>query len=73
MLALSITTFAVAAIALYISSKIKDDVFKAGMCFTSLTFTLVTLVCAPWLVKLAVATIPLIMANLNFLSPENLN
>ena len=73
MLVLSLATFSVAAIALYISSKIQDDVFKIGMCFTSLAFTLVTLICAPWILKFAVAAIPLIMASLNSWSTENLN
>ena len=73
MLALSIATFSVAAIALYISPKIQDDVFKTGMCFTSLAFTLITLVCAPWILKFAVAAIPLIMASLNSWTTENLN
>ena len=73
MLALSIATFSVAAIALYISSKIEDDVFKAGMYFTSLAFTLVTLICAPWILKFVVAAIPLIMASLNSWYTGNLN
>ena len=70
MLTLSLLTLSVAAIALYISSKISDDVFKAGMRFTSLTFSVVTLFCAPWVLKLGLVAIPLAIANMNF-STEN--
>ena len=71
MLTLSLVTLFVAAIALYISSKINDDVFKAGMRFTSLAFSLVTLFCAPWILKLCLVAVPLII-SLNSLSTENL-
>jgi hypothetical protein len=73
MLGLSLGTSLIAAIALYISSKINDDVFKTGMKFTSLTFTVVTLFCAPWLLKLFVASMPLILGSLNSWSTENFN
>lgn len=71
MLDLSLVTLFTAAIALYISSKIKDDVFKAGMRFTSLTFSLVTLFCAPWILKLALVAIPMAIASLNSFSTDN--
>ena len=71
MLTLSLVTLFIAAIALYISSKINDDVFKAGMRFTSLTFSLVTLFCAPWLLKLGLVAIPLAIVSLNSFSTEN--
>lgn len=71
MLPLSLVTLFVAAIALYISSKIKDDVFKAGMRFTSLAFSLVTLFCAPWILKLCLVAIPLLI-SLDSLSTKNL-
>ena len=73
MLALSLVALSVTAIALYLSTKIKDDVFKAGMYLTALAFTLVTLVCAPWILKLALAAIPLAIGTLNSWSTENLN
>lgn len=71
MLTLSLATLFVAAIALYASSKISDDVFKAGMRFTSLTFSLVTLFCAPWILKLSLVAVPLAIASLNTFSTEN--
>ena len=71
MLTLSLATLSVAAIALYVSSKIKDDVFKAGMRFTSLAFSLVTLFCAPWILKLCLVAVPLII-SLDSLSTEKL-
>lgn len=71
MLTLSLVTLFIAAIAIYISSKINDDVFKAAMRFTSLTFSLVTLFCAPWVLKLSLVAIPLAIASLNSFSTEN--
>ena len=71
MLTLSLGTFLVAVIALYISSKLNDDVFKAGMRFSSLAFSLVTLFCAPWILKLCLVAIPLAI-SINSLSTENL-
>ena len=71
MLTLSLVTLFIAATALYLSSKISDDVFKAGMRFTSLTFSLVTLFCAPWILKLGLVAIPMAIASLNSFSTEN--
>lgn len=71
MLNLSLLTLLIAAAALYVSFKIKDDVFKAAMGFTSVTFSLVTLFCAPWILKLSLVAIPLAIASLNSFSTEN--
>jgi|GEM_PF-1818017 len=71
MLALSLVTLAVAAIALYISSIVDDDVFKAAIRFTSVTFSLVTLFCAPWILKLALVGVSLAIASLSSWSTEN--
>ncbi|WP_036483497.1 hypothetical protein [Myxosarcina sp. GI1] len=70
MLAISIVTLSVAAISIYLSSIIEDDVFKAGMRFTALTFSLITLFCAPWILKLGLVIIPLILGSFNSLSLE---
>ncbi|MEL6928938.1 MAG: hypothetical protein AAFO95_09905 [Cyanobacteria bacterium J06600_6] len=71
MLTLSLVTLFIAIATLYVSSKISDDVFKAGMRFTSLTFSLVTLFCAPWILKLSLVAVPLAIASLNSFSTEN--
>ena len=72
MFALSLVTLAVAAIALYISSIIDDDVFKAATRFTSVAFSLVTLFCAPWIFKLSLVAVSLTIASLSSWSTENL-
>ncbi|HHP7230246.1 MAG TPA: hypothetical protein ACFCUY_05230 [Xenococcaceae cyanobacterium] len=71
MLALSLCCLGVVAIAIYLSTKIEDEVFKVGMGFAALTFSLVVLICAPWLLKLIVVAIPLVMSTLGSLSLEN--
>ena len=71
MLALSLCCLAVVAIAIYLSTKIEDEVFKVGMGFTALAFSLVLLICAPWILKMIVAAIPLVISSLGDLSVEN--
>ena len=71
MLALSLCCLGVVAIAIYFSTKIEDEVFKVGMGFTAIAFSLVVLICAPWILKLIVATIPLVISALGSLSVEN--
>ena len=71
MLALSLGTLSVAAIALFISFNIDDDVFKAAIRFTSVTFSLVTLFCAPWILKLSLVAVSLAIASLSSWSTEN--
>lgn len=73
MLALSLITLSVTAIAIYIGSKIKDDVFKAGMSFTAIAFMLVTLICAPWILKLSLVAIPFLIGEISSWSMENFN
>lgn len=71
MLALSLITLSVAAIALFISFNIDDDVFKAAIRFTSVAFSLVTLFCAPWILKLSLVAVSLAIASLSSWSTEN--
>ncbi|MGV2829691.1 hypothetical protein [Myxosarcina sp. GI1(2024)] len=73
MLAVSLVSLLVAVIAIYISSIIEDDVFKAGMRVTALAFTLITLFCAPWILKLGIVAIPLILGDANFWLPGDLS
>lgn len=71
MLALSLGTLSIAAIALFISFNIDDDVFKAAIRFTSVAFSVVTLFCAPWILKLTLVTISITIASLSSWSTEN--
>ncbi|WP_319420979.1 hypothetical protein [Pleurocapsa sp. FMAR1] len=71
MLALSLVTLSVAAIALYISSRINDDVFKAAIRFTSVAFSLVTLLCAPWILKLGLVSVYVALFSLTSRSTKN--
>lgn len=71
MLQLSLVTLAVAAIALLISFNIDDDVFKAAIRFSSVAFSLVTLFCAPWILKLSLVAVSIAIASLSSWSTEN--
>lgn len=54
----------VATVAVYLTTKIEDEVFRVGMGVVSVVFGLVTLVCAPWILKLFVVVLPLFFGNL---------
>ncbi len=73
MLVLSLVTLSITAIALYIGSKLKDEAFKAGMSLTALAFMLVTLICAPWILKLSIVAIPLFISDISSWLIDNLN
>jgi hypothetical protein len=68
MLVISLGSIFVAAIAVYLTTKIQDEVFKVGMTVVALVFALVTLVCAPWILKLCVVALPLLFGNSQNLS-----
>lgn len=67
-LAISLSSIFVATVAMYLTTKIQDDVFKAGMAVVALFFALVTLFCAPWILKLFVVVLPLLFGNFPSLS-----
>ncbi len=71
MLAPSLCCLGVIAIAIYSSTKIEDEVFKVGMGFTALIFSLIVLIYAPWILKLIVAAVPLIISGLGNLSVDS--
>ena len=64
MLAIYFCFIVIATIAAYLTTKIKDEVFRVGMVFTSLVFTLVTLIGAPWGLKVFVV-LPLLFGSMN--------
>lgn len=66
-LAIYLSLILVATVAAYLTTKIKDEVFRVGMIFAALVFALVTLICAPWGLKVFVV-LPLLFGNLNSLS-----
>ena len=75
MLAISISSLIVATIAVYFSCTFKDEVFKVGTGFAGFLFVLITLVCAPWLLKVALVlfAIPFILDFIKIWSVEHYN
>lgn len=73
MLAISLVSLVVAAISVYFSYTIEDEVFKVGIGFAGLLFILVTIVCAPWLLKLAliILAIPFLLDFVKIWSVEH--
>ena len=58
----------VATVAVYLTTKIEDEVFRVGMGILSLVFGFVTLVCAPWILKLFVVALPFFFGDLGDVS-----
>ena len=75
MLAISLVSLVAAAIAIYSSYTIKDEVFSVGIGFASILFILITIVCAPWLLKLAIIliSIPFLLDFVKIWSVEHFN
>jgi hypothetical protein len=68
MLAISLSSILVTTVAVYLTTKIQDEVFRVGMTVVALVFALVTLICAPWILKLFVIALPLLLGNFPSLS-----
>ena len=75
MLAISLVSLVIAAMSVYFSYTIKDEVFRVGIGFASLLFILITIVCSPWLLKLAliIISIPFLLDFVKIWSVEHFN
>lgn len=71
MLMFSLITLTIASVSVFLSFKAKEDVFKVAMGCTATLSTFLTLIVAPWILKLAILAIPiLIIDRLNNKAPE---
>lgn len=70
MLAISLIALAVASISAFLSLNTKEDVFKAAMACTAIIFAFLTLILAPWQLKLIIVTIPLVIERIGNRSTE---
>jgi hypothetical protein len=61
--AISLGSIFAASIAVYLTTKIQDEVFKVGMTVVAMVFVLITLICAPWALKLLVVALPLLFGD----------
>ncbi|ACK65289.1 hypothetical protein PCC8801_1223 [Rippkaea orientalis PCC 8801] len=63
MLILSLMTLAIASGSAFVSLNVKEEVIKAAMGCTAVLSFLLTLICAPWLLKLTIVAIPLVILD----------
>lgn len=70
MLVLSLITLLVASVSTFLSLNTQEDVFKAAMGCSAVISLLLTLFFAPWVLKLAIIAIPLVIDKFNDLSTE---
>lgn len=73
MLVPSIMTLAIATVATCLSINTKEEVVKVAMASTALLSALLTLIFAPWGLKLLIMAIPLVLDKLNYWSEKNSN
>ena len=69
MLVPSLMTLGIASAAACLSVNSQEEVVKVAMAFTAVLSLLLTLVFAPWIVKVVVVAIPLVWGKLDFRSP----
>ena len=63
MLMFSLITLAIASVSVFFSLNAKEDVFKAAMGCTAALSTFLTLIVAPWILKLAIVAIPVLIID----------
>jgi hypothetical protein len=73
MLVPSLMTLAIASVAACLSINTKEEVFKVAMGFTCVLALFLTLLLAPWVLKLAIAAVPLTLDKFNSWAAEQLN
>jgi hypothetical protein len=73
MLVPSLVTLTVATITAFFSLNSEEEVFRVAMGFASALSVILTLIFAPWLVKLIVVAIPLVLDKINYWSVGNTN
>ncbi|WP_107667666.1 riboflavin synthase subunit alpha [Cyanothece sp. BG0011] len=70
MLIISLITLAIASVSAFLSYNLKEDVVKAAMGCVAILASLLTLLFAPWILKLSIIAIPLVIDRLNHLTTE---
>jgi hypothetical protein len=70
MLILSLITLAIASISAFVSLNAKEEVFKVAMACLAIVSIFLTLVLAPWELKLFLVAIPFAIARFNHRSTE---
>ncbi len=70
MLIISLITLAIASVSAFLSLNLKEDVVKVSMGCIALLSSLLTLIFAPWVLKLSIVAIPLVIDRLNHLTTE---
>ncbi|MDJ0581494.1 riboflavin synthase subunit alpha [Crocosphaera sp.] len=70
MLIISLITLVIASVSAFLSVNLQEDVVKVSMGCVALLSALLTLICAPWVLKLSIIAIPLLIDRLNNLTTE---
>ncbi len=70
MLIISLITLAIASVSAFLSLNLKEDVVKVSMGCVAVLSSLLTLIFAPWILKLSIVGIPLVIDRLNNLTTE---
>jgi hypothetical protein len=71
MLVPSLVTLTIATVTAFVSFNTDEEIFRVSMAFASALSTILTLIFAPWLVKLIIVAVPLVLEKLNSWSMES--
>ncbi|HAC65849.1 MAG TPA: riboflavin synthase subunit alpha [Cyanothece sp. UBA12306] len=63
MLMLSLITLLIASVSAFVSLNVQEEVLKAAMGCSAILSCLLTLVFAPWIIKLAIVAIPIVIVD----------
>ncbi|MGB5594716.1 MAG: riboflavin synthase subunit alpha [Crocosphaera sp.] len=70
MLIISLITLAIASVSAFLSLNLREDVVKVSMGCVAVLSSLLTLLVAPWALKLSLVAIPIVLDRLNNPSTE---
>ncbi|CCQ50096.1 riboflavin synthase subunit alpha [Crocosphaera watsonii WH 8501] len=70
MLIISLITLLIASVSAFLSINSNEDIVKVSMGCVALLCSLITLIVAPWVLKLSIIAIPLVIDRLNNLTKE---
>ena len=73
MLVTSLVTLAVATAAAFFSINTDEEVFKVAMGFAAALSALLTLIFAPWIMKLVIVGVFLVLGKFDYWKTENYN
>jgi len=68
MFLISVVSLVIALVSMFFSLSVQEEILKVSLAFTAVFAIFLTLVCAPWSLKLTLVAIPLVIERVYSLS-----